>query len=162
VDIAVRPVDLVANIFPLSGGVPLEQRSAQRQAYRLADLNRYRVHLGVPLTLEPRYFPVKGDAAARLIVAVALYDGWTHAMTLTGSIMRATWVHELNVSDPAVLTSALIESISLIDTPEVTSQYSDNDGMANRAGVFGAPSYVLAGEIFWGQDRLEFLERAVR
>jgi 2-hydroxychromene-2-carboxylate isomerase len=61
-----------------------------------------------------------------------------------------------------VLTSALIESISLIDNPEVTSQYSDNDGMANRAGVFGAPSYVLAGEIFWGQDRLEFLERAVR
>jgi carboxymethylenebutenolidase len=168
VDIAVRPVDLAANIFPLSGGVPLEQRSAQRRAYRLADLNRYRTHLGIPLTLQPRYFPVEGDAAARLIVAVTLYDGWAQAMTLTGSIMRATWVHELNVSDLAVLASALIECnldaarLSLVDTPEVTSRYLDNDNMANRAGVFGAPSYVFAGEVFWGQDRLEFLERAVR
>jgi 2-hydroxychromene-2-carboxylate isomerase len=168
IDIAVRPVDLAANIFPHSGGVPLEQRSAQRRAYRLADLNRFRRFLNIPLTLEPRYFPVSGDAAARLIVSVALRNGWVPAMTLTACLMRAVWVHDQDVSDLGVLASALGESgldaalLSQLGSAEVATQYLANDDLANRAGVFGAPSYVFAGEIFWGQDRLDFLERAIR
>ena len=60
----VMPVDFGA-IFPVSGGLPLPKRAPQRQAYRLVDLARFRDALGVPLNVQPQYFPVSGDAASR-------------------------------------------------------------------------------------------------
>src|SRR6185436_5116132 len=66
--IKVKPVDFGV-IFPQSGGLPLPKRAPQRQAYRLMELRRWKEHLGVPLVVQPKYFPVDATAAACLISA---------------------------------------------------------------------------------------------
>lgn len=63
-----KPVDALA-VFEVSGGLPLNKRASQRQAYRLAELKRWRERLGVPLNLQPQFFPVSGKLAATMIIA---------------------------------------------------------------------------------------------
>ena len=100
------PVDL-GRVFPVSGGLPLAKRAPQRQAYRLVELKRFSEHLGRPLNLQPRYFPVASDDAAKLIIAVDAHDGSAAAMRIAGAILRGVWVEEKNIADPAVLQSML-------------------------------------------------------
>ena len=159
------PMDLGGKIFPISGGLPLGQRAPQRQAYRLLELQRYCDHLHAPLNLHPKYFPVAGDDASRLIIAVDLHDGADAAMQIGGAIFSALWVRERNIADAQVLAELLAECglseqrLEQSRRPEVQQRYEANTQRAIDAGVFGAPSYVIDGEIFWGQDRLDFVER---
>ena len=163
--IRVLPMDLGGKIFPSSGGLPLPKRAPQRQAYRLVELKRFSEWLQLPINLQPKYFPVAGDEAAKLIVAVALKDGDAAALKLTGAILAAVWVHERNVADEATLT-ALLDDLSLpaarledAHSQAAHERFEANTEQAMAAGVFGAPSYVVDGEIYWGQDRLDFVER---
>ena len=165
--IRVKPVDY-GKIFPVSGGVPLKQRAAQRQAYRLVELARFRDHLAVPLNLEPRYFPVDAAAAALAIVAADSAHGTDAAMRLAGACMRAVWVEERNIADTVELAAIVgeqgldAEKLMLADSVAAArAKFEAYTQEAIERGVFGAPSYVLDGEIFWGQDRLEFFERAL-
>ena len=166
--IRVMPVDLGGRVFPSSGGLPLAKRAPQRQAYRLVELRRFGRWLNLPLVPEPRYFPVSGDDAARLIVAVDLKDGTDAAMRLAGAVLRAVWAEERHIADEAVLAQLLREQglpaarLDDAHTQRVHQQYDANTQRAIDAGVFGAPSYVVDGEIFWGQDRLDFVERRLR
>jgi 2-hydroxychromene-2-carboxylate isomerase len=163
-DIRVLPVDL-GKIFPRSGGLPLPQRAPQRQAYRLVELKRFADWLGVPLNLHPTYFPVPGDSAARLILAVADGQGSDAAMQLTGVVLKAVWAEQRNINDAGTLAQLLAEcglpaaALDLAQGDAVQRRYEAATQQAFDAGVFGAPSYVIDGEIFWGQDRLDFLER---
>jgi 2-hydroxychromene-2-carboxylate isomerase len=163
--VRVRPVDLGGKVFPISGGLPLGQRAPQRQAYRLVELKRFSEHLGAPLNLQPRYFPVGGDDASRLIIAVDVLVGAQAALDITGAILAAVWAHERNIADPALLAQLLSEqglpaqAMEKSHSQEVQERYEQYTQEAIAAGVFGAPSYVVDGEIFWGQDRLDFLER---
>jgi 2-hydroxychromene-2-carboxylate isomerase len=160
----VLPVDF-GRIFPVSGGLPLAKRAPQRQAYRLVELKRWSEHLGLPLNLQPKFFPAPGDDAARLILAVAQLDGADAAMALAGAVLRGVWVDERNVADAADLGTMLaacgLPASRLDDARAEPAQqrYDAATQQAIDAGVFGAPSYVIAGEIFWGQDRLDFVER---
>lgn len=166
--IRVMPVDLGGKVFPVSGGLPLGKRAPQRQAYRLVELKRFSEWLHAPLNLEPKYFPVNGDDAARLIIAVDLHDGADAAMAIADSILRAVWVHDRNIADEAVLASLLVERelpaarLEAAHSQAVQERYEADSQAAVDAGVFGAPSYVVQGEIFWGQDRLDFLERRLK
>lgn len=166
--IRVMPVDLGGKVFPVSGGLPLGKRSPQRQAYRLVELKRFSEWLHVPLNLQPKYFPVSGDDAARLIIAVDLHDGADAAMALTDSILRAVWSQDRNIADEAVLAALLRERelpasrLEAAHSQAVHERYEADTQAAIDAGVFGAPSYVIDGEIFWGQDRLDFLERRLK
>ena len=165
--VRVMPIDLGGKVFPISGGLPLGQRAPQRQAYRLMELQRFSQHLKVPLTLKPRYFPVGGDDAARLIIAADLALGAQAAMKIAGAILAACWAQERNMADDKVLAELLGEQdlpSSLMEasrTQAVQERYETYTQAAIDAGVFGAPSYVVDGEIFWGQDRLDFVERAL-
>ncbi len=165
-NVRVRPIDFGA-VFPVSGGLPLGKRAPQRQAYRLVDLARCARHLGMPLNTKPKFFPVVGSDAAQLIIAVDLNDGTDAAMKLCGAMFEAVWVQERNIADPKVLDALLSEcelSGRRLDqslSQAVQELYEDYTQQAIDANVFGAPSYVLDGEIFWGQDRLDFLERAL-
>jgi 2-hydroxychromene-2-carboxylate isomerase len=164
--VRVRPVDFGA-IFPVSGGLPLGKRAPQRQAYRLVDLARFSRHLDIPLNPTPKFFPVAGDDAAKLIIAVDLHDGCEAAMKLCGAVFAAVWSQERNIADPKVLEALAAEcrlpakrtEQSLSQT--VQERYEDYTQQAIDAKVFGAPSYVIDGEIFWGQDRLDFVARAL-
>jgi 2-hydroxychromene-2-carboxylate isomerase len=163
----VMPIDLGGKVFPISGGLPLGQRAPQRQAYRLVELKRYGQYLNVPLNVKPKYFPVGGDDAARLIIAADLAHGAVAAMAIAGAILAACWAQERNMADDKVLAELLHEQnlpASLLEqshSQAVQVRYETYTQAAIDAGVFGAPSYVVDGEIFWGQDRLDFVERAL-
>ncbi|MDP3701636.1 MAG: 2-hydroxychromene-2-carboxylate isomerase [Hylemonella sp.] len=163
--IRVLPVDLGGKVFPVSGGLPLSKRAPQRQAYRLIELGRHSDYLKIPLHPQPKYFPVGGDDAARLIIAVDQQDGAEAAMKITGAILAAVWAQQRNIADEKVLAELLAENgldakrLSLSDSQEVRERYEAMTQQAIDAGVFGAPSYVIDGEIFWGQDRLDFVAR---
>jgi len=166
--VRVMPVDLGGKVFPVSGGLPLGERAPQRQAYRLLELRRFSDHLRMPLNLKPRYFPVAGDDASRLIIAVDLHDGSDAAMKIGGAIFTAVWVRERNIADAQVLAELLAECglsagrLEQSRDPAVQAHYEANTRRAIDAGVFGAPSYVVDGELFWGQDRLDFVERKLK
>ncbi|QDW38189.1 2-hydroxychromene-2-carboxylate isomerase [Bradyrhizobium sp. KBS0727] len=156
-------------IFEQTGGLPLPKRSPQRQAYRLMDLKRWREMRERPLNLEPKYFPCDDSAATRLVIAAKLQGKDAHRLSL--ELGRALWEREETLADPATLASAAARagldaavlragSPSDAELDALLEQYTQE---AVKAGVFGAPSYVLpSGEIFWGQDRLELLDRALK
>jgi 2-hydroxychromene-2-carboxylate isomerase len=164
--VRVRPIDFGA-VFPVSGGLPLGKRAPQRQAYRLVDLARNSAHLGLTLNPKPKFFPVVGDDAAKIIIAVDLHDGTDAAMALCGAVFEAVWVQERNIADPKVLEALAIERglparrLEQSLSQAVQERYEAYTQEAIAAQVFGAPSYVIDGEIFWGQDRLDFVERAL-
>lgn len=161
----VLPVDLGGKVFPSTGGLPLAKRAPQRQAYRLLELRRFSEWLGLPLNPQPRFFPVNGDDAARLITAVAMKDGADAGLKLTLAVLAAVWVQERHIADEATLAALLSEQgldpVRLEDSHSQAAheRYELNTQQAIGAGVFGSPSYVVEGEIFWGQDRLDFLQR---
>lgn len=165
--VRVLPMDL-GKIFPLSGGLPLQKRAPQRQAYRLLELRRFSQALDIPLHPEPRFFPVAGDPAARLITAVVLHDGDEAAMRLTGAVLAAVWAQQRDIADDATLAALLAENgldaarLAQSRQPEVQARYDENTQAAIDLNVFGAPSYVIDGELFWGQDRLDFVARRLR
>ncbi len=162
--IRVLPTDF-GKVFAVSGGLPLGQRAPQRQAYRLVELARFSQHLQLPMHVKPRFFPVAGDDAARLIIAVDLHDGAEAAMRLSGAIFNAVWSEERNIADAQELAQLLSEQGLSTDrqqqaaSAEVAQRYAANTQQAIDQSVFGAPSYVVDGEMFWGQDRLDFVER---
>jgi 2-hydroxychromene-2-carboxylate isomerase len=166
-NVKVMPVDL-GKVFPVSGGLPLGQRAPQRQAYRLVELARFRDALQLPLNIKPRYFPVPGDQSARLIIAVDQADGSAPAMRLAGAVLAAVWAQERNIDDAATLAQLLAECdlpasrADAAKAPEVQALYERYTQQAIDAGVFGAPSYVIDGEIFWGQDRLDLVQRRLQ
>ena len=160
----VLPVDF-GKVFPVSGGLPLAKRAPQRQAYRLVELQRFSTHLGLPLNLQPKFFPVSADAAARLIIAVDEHEGSDAALTLAGALQRAVWAEERDIADAGTLAATLAacglpaQRLDDAQALAVQARFDTDSQRAIDAGVFGAPSYVVDGEIFWGQDRLEFLQR---
>lgn len=164
--VAVKPIDL-ARVFPLSGGLPLKQRAPQRQAYRLVELRRWSGHRRVPLNLHPKHFPVAADLAARWILAAAESSG-DDGLRLLGALGRALWAEERDISDGPTV-SAIAADLGLpverlaarAAAPDTRLHYDTLTQEAIDRGVFGVPTYVLRGEMFWGQDRLDFLARAL-
>jgi len=165
--VRVMPIDLGGKVFPISGGLPLGQRAPQRQAYRLTELARFSKWLGAPLHLKPTFFPVSGDDAAKLIIAVDMAAGANAAMAISGAILSAVWAQQRNIADEKTLVELLKEQnlpatyLEQAYSQAAQERYETYTQRAMDAGVFGAPSYVLNGEIFWGQDRLDFVERVL-
>ena len=166
VQVVLKPFDL-SKIFGQSGGLPLAKRAPQRQAYRLKELARWSKFLGLPMNLQPTYFPVQSDAAARLIIATQLAHGTNAALDLTGAVMRAIWEEEKNIADTdtllAIANGLGHDGASLLKSSETASVQAEFDRFseeATAANVFGAPWFVVDGEGYWGQDRLDFVERA--
>ena len=152
--VSVKPVNYGV-VFPQSGGLPLEKRAPQRQAYRFQELKRWRDHLGVPLILQPKHFPVDSAPAAQLIAGAPA----ERRMALAGDLLAAIWRDDKNIADPELL-KALGEKHG-VSAPDKAGFEAYTQEALGR-GIFGAPSYVYKDEIFWGQDRLDFLERALQ
>jgi len=156
-------------IFEQTGGLPLPKRSPQRRAYRMMELKRWREVRGLPLNLEPKHFPCDDAAATRLVISAKLQGKDAHRLSV--ELGRALWEREESLADPAALALAAqragLDAAALraggpsdAELDALFQQYTEE---ALAAGVFGAPSYVLpSGEIFWGQDRLELLDRALK
>ena len=165
--VVLKPFDL-GKVMSVSGGVPLAKRAPQRQAYRMQELARWAAHLGMPLNLQPKFFPVPPDLAAKVILATRTGPGIDAALKLAGAIMRGLWAEDKNISDETALeqiaNSCGLDGAMLVKaaaTPGVQAEYERNTDDAMAASVFGAPWYVVDSEGFWGQDRLDFVGRAL-
>jgi 2-hydroxychromene-2-carboxylate isomerase len=148
----VKPVDFGV-IFPQSGGLPLGKRAPQRQAYRLVELKRWKEHLGLPLVVQPKFFPVDAGPAAALICGAKPEA----RMGLAGDLLAALWKDDRNLADASLLQELGKKHGAVADQ----SQFEAYTQEALQRGVFGAPSFVYRDEIFWGQDRLDFLDPAL-
>ena len=165
--INLRVMDL-GKVFPVSGGLALKDRAPQRRAYRMMELKRWRDFLSVPLTLEPKHFPVPAEPAATLILAVLERHGTAAALDIAGDCGRAIWAEERNISDASVLAEIVrarkLDAEALLEharSAEVAARYVQHSQEAIVRNVFGSPTYIYRDELFWGQDRLEFLDRAL-
>lgn len=161
-----RPVALAEKIFQVSGGLPLPKRPPQRQAYRLVELQRWSDYLKLPLNLHPRFFPVDDSAASRMIILASQTEGDPAGNRLAGAFLRAVWAQELNLADPQVLirlaNEQQLDGQALYQQNEqMQGTFDDYTQQAIDLQVFGAPWYVYNGQPFWGQDRLDFLDRAL-
>lgn len=157
------PANLGA-VFAETGGLPLPKRSPQRQAYRMMELERWPALLGIPLVKEPKYFPYDESEGVRLVLAAQ--KSGKDALKLATELGRALWVLDRNPADKDVQDEAAKragldaeELRGVMSLDDAKTIWAKNSEEAIKAGVFGAPSYVIDGEIFWGQDRLEFVER---
>lgn len=165
-EVRFHPVDFGV-VFAGSGGLPLPKRAPQRQRYRLFEMQRWRERLGVPLTLHPKHFPTDAAPSARAILAAS--QTGLDVGAFAGALMRACWVEDRDVADAATLKAVAADLgadgaalIAKAETPEVYALAKAETEAAVKAQVFGAPSWIYRGELFWGQDRLDFLEDLIR
>ena len=161
-----RPIRM-APVFAASGGLPLAQRPQQRQAYRLMELERWRRHLDVPLNLHPRYFPVDEAGGAAMVIALGQQGG--DVARLSQAMMAAVWAEQRDLADRATLLAIAAEQhedgaalLAAAAGPAVQAAYDANTEAAIAAGVFGVPTFQIGDELFWGQDRLDFVARALQ
>ena len=161
-----KPVDL-GKVFPTSGGLPLAKRAPQRQAYRLMELKRWRDYLDIPLNLQPKFFPVNPELASLVIIAAGNNKSGV-APSLAFDLMRAVWAEERDIADVETVKNIIKakgvpadELLASAQSPETKATYEALTKEAMERGVFGAPTYAFRDELFWGQDRLEFLDRAL-
>ena len=166
-----KPFDFQA-IVPQTGGVPLRTRPEPRRAYHDVELDRWRQYLGMPLVLKPKHYPqVVTDADWNKRpgwMVIAAQDQGLDAFTLSHALLRALWAEERNTADADVRRAiadengfngaALAAAETSVRVAELYRQYSDE---ALVLGVFGAPTFVLGHQLFWGQDRLDFVDRAM-
>ena len=91
-----------SRVMAAAGGLPYQQRPVQRSSYRQDDLARWRRRLGIPLTLEPAFYPVDRTPASLTVIAARSF-GRDAALSLSHAVLRAIWQEDRNIADPALL-----------------------------------------------------------
>ena len=167
VSVRVKPAKFL-EVFERTGGVALPKRAPERQAYRLVEIARWAKHRNLPLNIKPKHFPSDEAKATRVVIAADKQG--LDALSLSLELGRALWEREESFAEDGVIAAAaeragLDLAVIMARAPDAAALdqvWVENTNEAVSRGVFGAPSYVLpSGEIFWGQDRLDFLDRAL-
>lgn len=160
-----KPADFF-EVFKGSGGVPVHERAPQRQAYRLIELERWAKFRAMKLNLNPKFFPADQTRASLMVLAALSLD--RDPGDLNFAYQRAVWAEERDIADPATVVAIADENgfagddlYTLAQSDAIRAQYAANTQEAIDLNLFGPPSYIHKGELFWGQDRLEFLDRAL-
>ena len=166
-EIIEKPCDLVAGIFAKTGGIPVPQRSPQRQKYRLDELKRWSTFLNIKINIQPKYFPPKDPHLPTKFTIAA--DLLGIKLIFGQELLKYVWCDEKDISDEknieevSKMCNLDFKELSLLAKSEKVSKiYKDNTEEAVAKNVFGAPTYIYNNELFWGQDRLDFLERALK
>ena len=165
-EINYKPVFL-GRVFAETGGLPLAQRHPVRQRYRLVELQRWREKRGVPLNVRPKHWPFDVTLVDRFVIAIqATHKDPDPFLRLA---FAGVWAEDRNLADPLVIAElaeqAGLDSTSLMGMAQSSTTevlYALNLENAIDGDVFGSPAYVLSGEVFWGQDRLDLLEDALK
>ena len=164
-EVRYRPFDIGA-LFQRTGGTPLPQRHESRKEYRLQDMRRLSARTGLPIHLQPMFWPVNGAPSAYAIIAAQSARDQGAGGDLGGlvhGVLRAVWAEERNIAEDEVIRDLLAAhgfDPALADKGMLAGAeaYARNLEDAVTAGVFGSPFYVVGGERFWGQDRLDDLD----
>jgi len=160
--IAWKPVVLAA-VFKATGNT-MPAVCAPKAQNMLVDLARWGKRYGVPFAMSS-HFPLNTIKPERLIVAA----GAARAGDLALAFFRGMWVDDRNIADEAVMR-AIVEAqgldanalLAAIETPAVKDALRANTDEAIARGMFGAPAMFVGDELFWGNDRLDFVEDALR
>ena len=165
-EVRFKPIS-TRTVFPETGGLPLPQRHPARQRYRLVELQRWRDKRGLPLKPHSRGFPFDPSLADRVVTA--LVGQGRDPDPFMRRAFRAIWDEERGLAEPDTLRELLAELghdagavLARAESDEIRARYEADAREAVAAGVIGSPCYVRDGEVFWGQDRLELLEDAIR
>jgi 2-hydroxychromene-2-carboxylate isomerase len=165
-EVQFKPVDFGA-VFAQSGGLTLPKRPYQRRRYRMFELQRWRDYRQADLNLRPKHFPVDPTLGNNMVMVAA--EQGLDAGKLATAFMRGCWVNEQDMGDKAALiaaaNSAGLDGAAIATEAESSAAKARADVLteeAKTAQVFGAPTFIIRGEPFWGQDRLELVERAMR
>jgi 2-hydroxychromene-2-carboxylate isomerase len=126
--------------------------------YMVRDCERLCANLGLAFRL-PDPFPASSLLAARAAL-VGLEEGWGE--DFSRAVYRAEFADARNIADPAVLGGIARDlghdetaALARAQSDEIKAKLRTNTEEAQRLGIFGAPSFIAGGELFWGNDRLE-------
>jgi 2-hydroxychromene-2-carboxylate isomerase len=160
-----KPVVLV-ELFSETGGLPLPRRHPARQRYRLMELQRWRDRRGLRFNIHPQHWPFDARLADGVVIA-AIEAGHDPEPFLRSAFV-GVWERQLDLADAATVTrladDANLPGAALVaraSSEAIAAAYEHNRQDAIAAGVFGSPAWVLDGEVFWGQDRIELLADAL-
>jgi 2-hydroxychromene-2-carboxylate isomerase len=135
-----------------------------RQRYRLIELQRCADYRGLPITPKPAHFPVDPTLADHTVIAIGEAGG--DAGDYLTSVFKAIWVSDRNISEQEVLADLLTAAghdakatLERAMSDEIAAIRARNTEEAVAADAMGAPAYVVDGEPFWGQDRIEMIDR---
>lgn len=167
--VILRPFDFQA-VVPANGGIPIRTRPDARRAYHDRELARWSALLGMPIHPRPEHYPrdapMDNRAATRAVIAAQRLG--LDAQRLSHAILRALWAEQRDTKSVDTIAAIAAENamapVRLFDLSldaEVAREFESNSARALELGVFGSPTYVVNGDPFWGQDRLEFVDRAL-
>lgn len=156
----IKPVD-IGRLFDATGGLPLKKRSPNRQRYRLQELERWSRHLGIPINLQPAFYPCDEALADALVISAEHEKGKGLEMAI--SMGRMLWCHEVDIADPGFIAAQMekFELSEILDQKRCGEILASNTTELIEKGGFGVPTFIVGDDIFWGQDRLDFLIKAV-
>jgi 2-hydroxychromene-2-carboxylate isomerase len=157
----------LADVYAGTGGILVEKKSRQRREYRVIELERWSDALGIPINITPRHYPTDGDLPSRAIIGVKELGG--DVGHFANMILRAIWLEDRDIGDEntllAIANGVGLDGdavLTLAKSESTAAQLDRHTAEAQTRGVFGSPTYILGKQIFWGQDRLDFLEMELR
>jgi 2-hydroxychromene-2-carboxylate isomerase len=162
-----KPIDLVGTVFAETGGTPVPKRHPSRQKYRLIEIERFGKKLNININKQPKFFPPADPHKAALFTIASIKAGLS--IDFGKEVLTKLWSEEKDISQDSVLEEVCSkfklnfnEIKDLANSEEVKGIYLSNSNDAIAKGVFGAPSFIMNNELFWGQDRLDFLEDKIK
>ncbi|WVR06791.1 hypothetical protein IAU60_003826 [Kwoniella sp. DSM 27419] len=177
VTLHLKPITVVEE----NGGIRLKTRHAARQAYHALDLARCAKHYNIAMKPKPRYYPPAPgviELAGQAIIRVQKHFGIgsLEAQRYSYAIQRCIWITEdgdyaevetlRRIAREVGIDAAVVERCVVDkrgdENDEGVQEWRRNLSEATELGIFGTPSYVVNGEIFWGQDRLSFVEERIK
>ena len=162
-----KPIDLVGIVFAETGGTPVPKRHPSRQKYRLIEIERFGKKLNININKQPKFFPPADPHKAALFTIASIKAGLS--IDFGKEVLTKLWSEEKDISQDSVLEEVCSkfklnfnEIKAVANSEEVKGIYLSNSNDAIAKGVFGAPSFIMNNELFWGQDRLDFLEDKIK
>ena len=155
------PMDIMG-LFNKTGGLPPKQRHISRQKYRLQEIQRIASHTGMPVNINPKFWPTDPKPSSCTIINAP--DGKGDKGQLIRNYLTACWARDLDIANEEVIRDCLTKAgfdpeVADIDNSSAIEIFEQNTLKAQEDNVFGSPTYVVDDQVFWGQDRLEHLER---
>lgn len=160
--VAYKPVDIV-QLFGRTGGLPPGQRHESRQEWRMQEMPRQAKKLGLPFNVKPAHFPTNMAPSSYACINAAEAGGGDMGALVHG-FGRAVWAEDLDIAQDDVIADVLegagfARDLGTSGMMTAADTYARNLEEAVRAGVFGAPFYVLDGDVrLWGQDRIDDID----
>ncbi len=163
-DLHLRPYNIFS-VFKKNGTKAVGDRPLPVQKNRLNELRRWSEHLQMPVNVHPKHFPVDPTPSAKMLLAVG--DGVGAPLDFAWAAMRGCWAEERDISNPDTLIEIAnecgLDGPALLKTSEgseIAERLEKNTQDALENDVFGAPTFLFEGELYWGQDRVKFLRKA--